>query len=160
MDSAIASIREAALAVARAKTHFPASHFLDGALPVRGVYLIWDETGADLLYVGRAKDVPERIRQHLDPSSGGLVSKICQERGLATMARRRAHRCGCGKVIECAEGEVSLPRLPDAYAVVDMATRFRVTVLEGDRLVSEDDAERLLQEALLPKYGRLPCDRV
>lgn len=126
---------------------------------VRCVYLIWRPDG-QLLYVGKSDKLLQRISGHLAPSSP-LMRILASEQGLK-VEPSTAHKCACGRMIECPRGDSSVAA-PDDVAQLkkDVLSTYSLSFLEIKGRDSEGwlgDFERYVQWVLRPEYGMSDLD--
>lgn len=121
---------------------------------ISGIYAIW-EAGGNLAYVGKSENVVLRIRNHTAPSSGGLLDYIRRERGLPDPSAT-AHRCECGKLIECSHGLVPVG---DRRLMLELSKEVKASYTVSVMAVPDgfhfegSDFETYVQMILKPKYG-------
>lgn len=132
---------------------------LRGKPPIQGVYLIFDAEGRSI-YVGKGQDVRTRLLDHAR-IKGDLVYRLMAEEGFSYEAQK-AHRCECGKLIECGRGpekiedgrEQAAERL-QAWLLKNYKVSILSYTLASTLPLGLRELERLAQYILVPIVGKI-----
>ena len=125
-----------------------------------GIYMLWHPDGT-LLYVGKAKSLRMRLKQHLSVGNLGLLEYILADRD-ERAPTGRGHRCSCGREIRCQHGRIILRNKRLIQSVRKEVARTHLvsfTIITPEDFAARDlSFERYVQWILKPKYGRAPSE--